>query len=133
MEKELKKQAKNSRFAERIHVIGFIDGSEKDNLYKNADLLVIPSRSEAMSLVVLEAALHGLESIFTDQCGLNELSNRKLGKCVTVDSNEISNSIIHHIKSKKRVKNLELIEYVSNNFNWDKISNKYIKVFEKIL
>ena len=35
--------------------------------YKNADLLVIPSRSEAMSLVVLEAALHGLESIFTDQ------------------------------------------------------------------
>ena len=133
MGKELKKEAKNSRFADRIHFIGFISGSEKDNLYKNADLLVIPSRSEAMSLVVLEAALHGLESIFTDQCGLNELSNRNLGKCVKVDSNEISNSIINHIKSKKTLKNLELIEYVSNNFNWDKVSNKYIKVFKKIL
>jgi len=133
MEKELKKEAKNSRFAKRIHFIGFIDGSEKDNLYKNADLLVIPSRSEAMSLVVLEAALHGLESIFTDQCGLNELSNRNLGKCVKVDYNEISNSIKNHIKSQKKLKNTELIEYVSKNFNWDKISNKYIKVFEKIL
>ena len=131
MEKELKKEAKKSKFAERIHFIGFISGSEKDNLYKNADLLVIPSRSEAMSLVVLEAGLHGLESIFTDQCGLNELSHRNLGKCVKVDSNEISNSIINHIKSKKTVKNLELIDYVSNNFNWDKISNKYIKVFKK--
>jgi len=133
MEKELKKEANNSRFAERIHFIGFITGSEKNNLYKNADLLVIPSRSEAMSLVVLEAALHGLESIFTDQCGLNELSKRNLGKCVKVDSNEISNSIIDHIKSKKNEKNLELINYVSNNFNWDKISNKYIKVFKKIV
>ena len=133
MGKELKNEAKNSRFAERIHFIGFISGSDKDNLYKNADLLVIPSRSEAMSLVVLEAGLHGLESIFTDQCGLNELSNRKLGKCVKVDSKEISSSIIDYINSKKREKNLELIKYVSNNFNWEKISNKYIKVFKKIV
>ena len=133
IEKELKQEAKNSRFADRIHFVGFINGLAKDDLYKNADLLVIPSRSEAMSLVVLEAALHGVESIFTDQCGLNELSNRNLGKCVKVDSNEISNSIINHIKSQKKLKNFELIEYVSKNFNWDRISNKYIKVFKKIV
>ena len=133
MEKELKTEANKSRFADRIHFIGFISGSEKDNLFKNADLLVIPSRSEAMSLVVLEAAVHGLESIFTDQCGLDELSNRNLGKCVKVDFNQISNSIINHIKSRKMVKNLDLIDYVSNNFNWDKVSNKYIKVFKKII
>ena len=133
MGEELKKEAKKSRFAKRIHFIGFISGSEKNNLYKNADLLVIPSRSEAMSLVILEAALYGLESIFTDQCGLNELSKRNLGKCVKVDPNEISLSIINHIKNQKNVKNLELIEYVSNNFNWDIISNKYINVFRKIL
>ena len=132
MEKELKKEAKNSRFSERIHFIGFVSGQEKNNLYKNADLLVIPSRSEAMSLVVLEAALYGLESIFTDQCGLDEISNRKLGKCVKVDSNEIANSIIHHIKSKKPQKNLELIDYVSKNFDWDRLSDKYMNVFKKI-
>ena len=133
MEKELKTDARKSRFAERIHFIGFINGLEKDKLYKNADILVIPSRSEAMSLVVLEAALHGLESIFTDQCGLDELSRRKFGQCVKVDSKAISNSIINHIKSKKTQKNSELIDYVSNNFNWDKISNKYIRVFKKIV
>ena len=133
MEKELKTETKKSKFADRIHFIGFISGSEKDDLYKNADLLVIPSRSEAMSLVVLEAALQGLESIFTDQCGLNQLSKRNLGKCVKVDSNQISNSIINHIKSRKIAKNLKLIDYVSNNFNWDKISDKYIKVFKKII
>ena len=133
MEKVLKKEAKNSRFAERIHFIGFVSGSEKDSLYKNADLLVNPSRTEAMSLVGLEAALHGLESIFTDQCGLNELSYRNLGKCVKVDSNEISDSIKYHIKSKRKIKNLELIEYVSKNFNWDKVSNQYIKVFKRFV
>lgn len=133
MENELKKEAEESIFSDRIHFIGFINGSEKNNLYKNADLLVIPSRSEAMSLVVLEAALHGLESIFTDQCGLDELSNRNLGKCVKVDVNEISLAIINHIKSKKMLKNSLLIDYVSSNFNWDIISNKYIKVFKKIV
>ena len=49
--------AKKSRFSKRIKFIGFVEGYQKEILYKNADLLVIPSRSEAMSLVVLEAAL----------------------------------------------------------------------------
>ena len=37
---------------------GFKNIKEKSKLYNNASLVVLPSRSEAMSLVFLEAAIH---------------------------------------------------------------------------
>tara|TARA_A100001035_G_scaffold279980_1_gene283332 strand:- start:3696 stop:4826 length:1131 start_codon:yes stop_codon:yes gene_type:complete len=130
MGKELMRLAKESQFSKRIKFVGFIKGINKENLYKNANLLVIPSRSEAMSLVVLEAAYYGLESIFTDQCGLEELENKSLGKSVPVDINLLAESIkgFIHLNKQKKV-NIELIKYVSNNFSWEKISNQYLKVF----
>ena len=134
MGKELKIISRKSKFSNRIHFIGFVKGIEKEFLYKNADLLVIPSRSEAMSLVVLEAALHGLESIFTDQCGLDELSKENLGTSVPVNIKLLSEAINLFLKSKNKQKmNLKLKNYVAINFNWEKISKKYLEVLKNSL
>ena len=82
-----------------------------------------------MSLVVLEAALHGLESIFTDQCGLDELNKRQLGTSVPVNVGLIAEAIKVFIKTNKvRKNNLQLKNYVSTNFNWERISNMYLKI-----
>ena len=134
MGRELRTITQKSKFPKRIHFIGFVSGKKKEFLYKNADLLVIPSRSEAMSLVVLEAALHGLESIFTDQCGLDELNKSKLGKSVPVNVNLLAKAIKEFITSNKlRKNNLNLKKYVSKNFNWESITSKYLEVIKNSL
>ena len=131
MGRELRMISQKSKFSKRIHFIGFVNGKKKEFLYQNADVLVIPSRSEAMSLVVLEAALHGLESIFTDQCGLDELNKKQLGKSVPVNVNLLAEAIKEFITSNKgRKNNLTLKKYVSKNFNWERITSQYLEVIK---
>ena len=71
----------------------------KNILYSNAELLIIPSRSEAMSLVVLEASIL-IESIFTDKCGLEFLSNKNLCISVPVDVSSIAEAIVNELNSE---------------------------------
>ena len=49
----LKKETYKYKINKKVFFIGFVNKIKKDYLYKNATVLVIPSRSEAMSLVVL--------------------------------------------------------------------------------
>ncbi len=68
--------------AERIHFIGFVGGDSKTAALRAASLLVIPSRREAMSIVVLEAGACGCPVLFTDTCGLAEIARNGAGTMV---------------------------------------------------
>lgn len=71
----------------RVQLIGNVEGQDKLDLLAAADLLVVPSRQEAMSLVVLEAGLFGTPALITDQCGFDALEPAGGGHIVpaTVD------------------------------------------------
>jgi glycosyltransferase involved in cell wall biosynthesis len=60
--------------ADRVHFTGPAMGGTKRWLLQHARLVAIPSRSEAMSIVVLEAGAHGRPVLLTDQCGFPELA-----------------------------------------------------------
>ena len=58
---------------ERVSFPGFLGGSVKAAAYKTAGLVVVPSRSDAMSIVAVEAGICATPVLMTDQCGLDEL------------------------------------------------------------
>ena len=127
----LKKEAYNYKINKKVHFLGFVNEMEKDFLYKNATVLVIPSRSEAMSIVVLEAGINGLISIFTNVCGLEFLEKNNLGISVNVNHNSIANAIKPILKeSIKDYKKMQLIEFIDKHYNWNLIAKKYLEVFE---
>jgi len=78
----LRESADQSLVSERVHFIGYIGGAEKTELLLNAKLLAIPSRREAMSIVVLEAGICGTPVLFTRACGLESLSHEEGGSMV---------------------------------------------------
>jgi glycosyltransferase involved in cell wall biosynthesis len=57
-----------------VQLTGNVTGQDKLELLAAADVLVVPSRREAMSLVVLEAGLLGTPALITDQCGFEALA-----------------------------------------------------------
>lgn len=59
---------------DRVHFTGPAMGGAKRWLLRHARLVAIPSRSEAMSIVVLEAGAYGRPVLLTDQCGFPELA-----------------------------------------------------------
>ncbi|MGP1255676.1 MAG: glycosyltransferase [Kiloniellales bacterium] len=55
----------------RVHFPGFLDAPARQAAYEGSQLLVVPSRDEAMSLVALEAGVLGRPVLLTDRCGFD--------------------------------------------------------------
>ena len=74
MRASLEMRAKVLGIVNKVFFLDFLDGLKKVATYRAAVLLVVPSRSEAMSLVAIEAGICGVPVLITDQCGLHDLS-----------------------------------------------------------
>lgn len=77
---------------ENIIFTGFITGNDKHIVFKQADIFILPSYSEGMPLVVLEAMAYGLPVITTPVGGLIDFfKNGRMGFFVGVgDAHDIS-------------------------------------------
>lgn len=71
LEDSLRAQALAFGLQERIRFIGYISGAAKVVALRTASLMVIPSRREAMSIVILEAGACSCPVVFTSMCGLS--------------------------------------------------------------
>ena len=110
-------------------------GADKSNAYHAADLLVIPSRQEAMSIVVLEAGISGTPVLLTDQCGFNVIEKIDGGKVVQPSVKGIELGLIEILRDKDRLNSMgsNLKQYTNENFTWDSIIGKYLTLFGQIL
>jgi len=119
----------------RVQFVGYVGGASKCELLIQADLMVIPSRQEAMSIVVLEAGLANTPVVLTDQCGLNELHDLHSATIVQVSAPAIANGIHTSLSKRnaslKAAKNLK--EYIEENLLWETIAIKLETLFTSVL
>jgi len=131
----LREFAEKNMIAERVRFIGFVSGAEKSQAYRAATLLVIPSRKDAMSIVVLEAGMAGTPVLITDQCGLDEIESIKGGKVVSATVEGLQAGLIGMLSDKDTLKTMgkNLNIFVRENFQWNIVINKYIQIYNQIL
>jgi glycosyltransferase involved in cell wall biosynthesis len=131
----LKKIAAAYEVENRVHFIGYIRGNDKSQAYHAADLLVIPSRKEAMSIVVLEAGIAGTPVLITSQCGLNEIETISGGKVVEASIDGLQEGLVEMLTGTKTLKAIgaNLNKFVRDRYLWDVIINKYIMLYNQIL
>ena len=131
---KLKEKIHHSGLSRRVHFLGFISGLRKQQALSAAEVLIIPSRSEAMSIVVLEAAIYETPVICTDQCGLNQFGKEGCLSVVSASVDGITEGINNFIISNDSLKQgTRLKKYVSENFEWSALVYKYIDMYEKII
>lgn len=131
----LLQEAAQAGVSDQVHFIGYIGGNDKSQAYYAADLLVIPSRQEAMSIVVLEAGMAGTPVLITDQCGFNEAGDIRGGKVVPALVDGLQNGLIEILSDKTALKKMgnNLNRFVRENFQWNIVISKYIQLFNQIL
>lgn len=120
---------------ERVHFLGYMGGEEKQQAFNAADLIAIPSRHEAMSIVVLEAGITGTPVLITDQCGFDEISLINGGIIVNASKDGIKKGLLEILQNSDELKQkgINLEKYVINNYLWDTIIYKYLKLYKQIL
>lgn len=77
-----------------ITLTGLISGERKLGALQDADIFVLPSRFEGLSIALLEALYVGLPVLVTDQVGLcTEIEQARVGRVVPVDQESLYTSL----------------------------------------
>jgi glycosyltransferase involved in cell wall biosynthesis len=135
MKNSLILESKNLKIQNKVKFIDYQSGQVKSMFYHAADLLVIPSRSEAMSIVVLEAAISETPVLMTTACGLKELTGINGAIAVNPDASSIGNGLNELLEKNQdlSLRGKKLNKYVKEKFTWKNIIKEYVIMYENIM
>lgn len=112
------------RLSQAITLTGMITGCEKLAALQDADVFVLPSRYEGLSIALLEALYAGLPTLVTDQAGLaGEVRNTGAGMVVAAQVDAIYDGLVTLMSDplrqamRGRAKDL-----IVRKYTWDSIA-----------
>lgn len=135
MLRELEQIVEECGIKERIHFIGHIGGTAKSQAYYACELLAIPSRQEAMSIVALEAGITGTPVLLTDQCGFDEIAEIGGGQVVPASVDGLQVGLIEMLQdpTQLNLRGVNLQEFVKEQFTWTSATKKYLTLYGRLL
>ncbi|MDC0309012.1 glycosyltransferase family 4 protein [bacterium] len=130
----LREVAADNTVLDKIHFLGYVEPEDKSRLIDACSFLVVPSRQEAMSIVVLEAGIAGKPVVMTDQCGFDEIEEIGGGHVVSASVDGLTRGIERMLvdKDNYKCKGAYLQKFVKDQFLWDSIVMKYIALFKQL-
>ncbi len=135
MQMQLNEFIIENNIQDRVHFIGHIEGDLKSSAYHTADLLVVPSRHEAMSIVALEAAISSTPVLLSDQCGFSELVEAGGAFETSPTALEISNGLLNVLNTPEKIKEMGIKgrEYVRERFTWQHTAEQHLALFSTLV
>jgi glycosyltransferase involved in cell wall biosynthesis len=135
MQAGLEDAARRAGIAERVHFLGLVGGRDKAAAYRAARLLAVPSRQEAMSIVVLEAGICGVPAMLTDQCGFSEITAIDPGLETPATAEGIAAGLERLLLTPGLLERTaaELQELVRQKYTWPRIVQEYVNLYRTIL
>lgn len=135
MEAALRESAQQSGLEDRVHFVGYVGGLEKVAAYRAATLLAIPSRMEAMSIVVLEGGAAGIPVLITDQCGFGIVEQIGGGKVVAANSDSIADGLSDMLSQPEKLVGAgrKLQDLVQRVYTWDVAAVRLVALFQAVV
>ena len=129
---ELKTMVRNLDLENRIRLFGHIRGVELSWAYHAADLFVIPSRYDTMTIVALGAAASGTPILLTDRCDFVELQEAGGGLVVGCSVEGLENGLRQLLGDPVRLRLMgqKAKEFVVSQYQWVNVCQQFIDVFQ---
>ena len=133
MEGQMINQVAEMGISDKVLFAGFLRDELLNNVYRSADLFVMPSVSEPFGITALESVANGTPAIISKQSGVSETLSHVL-KVDFWDTEEMANQILSVLKYAPLSKTLKTngrkeIKKVS----WKAAAAKTIEIYKKIL
>ena len=110
----LKELVDSSKYNERVIFLGHKQGVEKEKIYKQSKVLVLPSYSENFGNVVLESLSHSTPVISSKYTPWKSLEENKCGFWVENSPNELAAKL----KDLLTMEDQKYIKYATNSYNY---------------
>ncbi|MBI5680849.1 MAG: glycosyltransferase family 4 protein [Methanobacterium sp.] len=135
-ENELKDLVKELGLENDVKFFGFVKGDRKYSLIKSANVFVLPSFWESLPIAVLEGIACGKPVIASNVGGIPYLVNDGENGFLVMpgEVDELSDKLITLLKDKKLQEKMgnESLKR-SEDFDWNKISDKTIEVYNELI
>lgn len=115
-----------------IVFLGNRNHKELNCLYNIADVLVLPSRKEALPLVAIEAMACGTPVVVSNISGMSDIVKNDIGLLFDVEDEKMLANQINRILKKEIVFDYEkIINHAKNNYSQDKLIEKLTELYEE--
>ena len=135
LRRALERRIGELKLQDAVQLTGNVTGQDKLELLAAADCLVVPSRQEAMSLVVLEAGLLGTPALITDQCGFEALAAADggaiVGASVTALEAGLERMLAQDAALPARGANLRRL--VLDHYTWSHLAERAWGLFQVLI
>jgi len=118
-----------------VTLTGLISGQIKFATLQDADIFVLPSRGEGLSIAMLEAMYMGLPVIVSDRVGLwCQIAEQKAGLVVSLDIDKLADALIEMAENqnRKEMGNRGHL-LVKSQYTWDMIAQNLIAEIQKVI
>ena len=131
---EVYRAVKNSKYKNRIKLIGYIENSEKIYYYNLCTIFCYPSFYEGFGLPVLEAMACGAPVITSNLSSLPEVAGDAALLIDPAEENSISRAIIT-LASDEKLRELYSSRGVerAKMFSWQKSAVEYLEIFKSVM
>jgi glycosyltransferase involved in cell wall biosynthesis len=130
--REYENLARSLGVHDRIRFVGYIPREEISDFYKTAQVFVLPSYNEGMSLAVLEAMAVGLPVVVTRTGGTAELVEQGINGFVFdwADVDALTNYLRVLANDRKLLHAMGTASLNrAKDFSWDMIADRFLKLF----
>jgi glycosyltransferase involved in cell wall biosynthesis len=119
---------------DNVHILGPTDERGVRGAYGEADVFVLPSRTESFGIVAAEAAAQGTAIVVTDHCGIAELLNDRGAIVVPVDASAIRDAIRGLLDDAElRARLGDGARSVARETSWDRVATQQLEIYRRAL
>ena len=119
---------------ERVCFPGWLTGAEKERTMAHASFVVIPSRLDAMTIVVLEAAARWKPVLMTTTCGFPEVEELGGGHLADPSVDGLARGLQWMVGHRDRWPEMSRrMETVTQRYSWTAMTQRYIDVFRDVV
>jgi glycosyltransferase involved in cell wall biosynthesis len=130
---ETMKRIRTSRWREAIHHLDYVPREDLGEIYRRAEIFVLPSRYEGFGLPVLEAMSHGTPVVTTTSSSLPEVAGDAALLFDPDDAAALADAIARlssdrELRERMVQKGLDRV----NRFGWDRAADETLEVLRKV-
>jgi len=126
---EIRKEIDRSKWKEDVVLTGYVSEIEKEDLYKKADIFVMPSLAEGFGIPILEAMERRIPVICSDIPAFFEISMDSVLYFDPKDHRDIANKISFVMTDEDLQKDLvEKGSRNAENYSWEKCARETLDI-----
>lgn len=117
---------------DKVFLVGHIEGEEKINFLKNADVFALPSNHENFGLVYGEALAAGTPIVASKYTPWQNADKYNFGRWCENTPDHFADAIIEILQLDSIRMGMNGRKYIEENFSWDKIAKEFLLKINEI-